>query len=199
MKKCTNCGEVKPPSEFGKKKGCAGGLRPCCKTCSNKVQRQYYATHFVENKASQKKYYEANKEKILAQRKEKYRKDREKGTKKARCRDPKKIREYALRTKYRIDAFEYNKVLEEQGGFCAICGGSNNGKTLAVDHDHETNQVRGLLCAQCNTVLGLIHDDPVIASRIIFYLGEFQLLKVFGIPVELPAAGLEKMELIHVS
>lgn len=49
-------------------------------------------------------------------------------------------------------------MLEEQGGLCAICG--NPLEVPCVDHDHETNQVRGLLCNPCNRGLGLFKDKP---------------------------------------
>ena len=57
-----------------------------------------------------------------------------------------------------ITAEEYEQRLARQGGQCAICYAteSNNGKMFAVDHDHETGVVRGLLCTQCNLLLGHI-------------------------------------------
>jgi hypothetical protein len=61
---------------------------------------------------------------------------------------------------------QYDAKLTEQSGVCAICrlprGRSLCGrsKDLAIDHDHVTNQLRGLLCDDCNIGLGLFHDDP---------------------------------------
>jgi hypothetical protein len=57
-------------------------------------------------------------------------------------------------------------------GRCEICGKSDaqNGKLLAVDHDHETGKLRGLLCGQCNTVLGLVKDEPAVLLRAAEYL-----------------------------
>lgn len=47
-------------------------------------------------------------------------------------------------------------MLEGQGGGCAICGATEAGagKSFHVDHCHETNKIRGLLCNRCNTHLG---------------------------------------------
>ena len=71
------------------------------------------------------------------------------------------IDKYRLRT-YNLPAQTYVAMLAEQGGRCAICcqpeTSAYKGKViaLAVDHDHETGQVRGLLCARCNVLLGAI-------------------------------------------
>jgi hypothetical protein len=64
---------------------------------------------------------------------------------------------------------DFVRMLESQGGICAICGGVNaNGKALCVDHDHACcpgdgscgRCVRGLLCGNCNHALGHMRDDP---------------------------------------
>jgi Recombination endonuclease VII len=62
----------------------------------------------------------------------------------------------ALKTQFGISLEDYEKILESQNGVCAICGGGAGRKNsrFAVDHDHETGRVRGLLCLYCNTRLG---------------------------------------------
>lgn len=53
-------------------------------------------------------------------------------------------------------------MFKAQGGRCAICSGvgtQRGGRPLGVDHDHTTLNVRGLLCSNCNTTLGLMGDD----------------------------------------
>lgn len=64
-----------------------------------------------------------------------------------------------LKSVYGISVDEYQAMLDAQNGKCAICDSDNNGKTLNVDHDHETGVVRALLCHGCNTALGLLGDD----------------------------------------
>jgi hypothetical protein len=60
-------------------------------------------------------------------------------------------REYALRRRFNISLEEYEKILESQGRVCALCGKEcSTGVRLAVDHDHESGHVRGLLCTRCN-------------------------------------------------
>jgi Autographiviridae endonuclease VII len=67
--------------------------------------------------------------------------------------------------KFGITPEEYERRLEEQGGVCAICRQPETvtwkGKVraLAVDHDHETGEVRGLLCLKCNRGIGYFDDD----------------------------------------
>ena len=54
----------------------------------------------------------------------------------------------------------YERMFTEQNGLCAICvKPESNGRRLAMDHDHATGRIRGLLCRNCNMALGLLKDD----------------------------------------
>lgn len=70
-----------------------------------------------------------------------------------------------------LTADEYALILEHQGGACAICQRAT-GKTrrLAVDHDHQSGQVRGLLCKPCNRLLGHARDSVEFFERSASYL-----------------------------
>ena len=59
---------------------------------------------------------------------------------------------------------------EMQGESCAICNGGTSKHFLAVDHDHRTGEVRGLLCANCNKVLGRFRDSVERFRRAAAYL-----------------------------
>jgi hypothetical protein len=69
-------------------------------------------------------------------------------------------RDETLQKKYHITEEIYSQILAAQNGVCAICKCHQRYKRLAVDHDHKTSQVRGLLCEQCNRGLGRFFDSP---------------------------------------
>jgi hypothetical protein len=86
-------------------------------------------------------------------------------------------RAYYYERKFGVTIAEYEAMLAAQGGRCAVCrnpekrgrrGGGT--KLLAVDHDHETGQVRGLVCHDCNTGLGMFLEDPELLERAAEYL-----------------------------
>jgi hypothetical protein len=81
---------------------------------------------------------------------------------------------YGLKRHYGLSVVEYESLLVKQNGLCAICGKPQsdprkNGR-LCVDHDHDTNEIRGLLCSNCNTALGLMKDDIHRLAKAIEYL-----------------------------
>lgn len=76
-----------------------------------------------------------------------------------------------LESTYGIDAEEYNRIFKLQGGRCAVCRNKPASKRFAVDHDHQTGEVRGILCKRCNhDLLGGAHDAPTLLWRAIGYL-----------------------------
>ena len=68
--------------------------------------------------------------------------------------------------KYNLTEDEYQGILQAQGWACAICGGDAE----AVDHDHTTGRVRGILCRKCNTGLGHFVDSEANLKSAITYL-----------------------------
>jgi hypothetical protein len=79
-----------------------------------------------------------------------------------------------MRRNYGIEPADYYKMLDEQGGGCAICGSKTPGykgkKKFAVDHCHATGAVRGVLCHPCNKALGLFKDEPEIMVKAAAYI-----------------------------
>lgn len=75
--------------------------------------------------------------------------------------------------KYGVSDHAYASMLSEQWGCCAICRTTVPGrrdKFFAVDHNHTTGAVRGLLCQSCNRAIGLLKDDPSILRAAATYL-----------------------------
>lgn len=80
--------------------------------------------------------------------------------------NPVKVKEQNVRNAYGISVDEYNELLAQK---CAICGGT----ATVLDHDHETNKIRGALCDYCNKMLGFARDDPAYLVRAAEYLQRF--------------------------
>lgn len=75
-----------------------------------------------------------------------------------------------LKRTYGITIDDYYDMLVFQGGTCYICNGGTSRRYLAVDHNHKTEEVRGLLCATCNKVLAAVRDDPERLRKAAQYL-----------------------------
>lgn len=93
-------------------------------------------------------------------------------------------RDQMLRRLYGITEEQYEEMLTEQGGCCALCGkppkpgGKRNAGRLHVDHDHATGRVRRLLCNNCNHGLGTFFDDPDLMRRAADYIERFRQVAV---------------------
>lgn len=69
-------------------------------------------------------------------------------------------------------------MYRSQGGVCAVCNQPERARTvtgkhvrrLSLDHDHESNMARALLCSSCNAALGYIQDNLTIARSLVRYL-----------------------------
>ena len=85
---------------------------------------------------------------------------------------PQKAFAKALKGKYNLTIDDYDQLLLDQNGSCAICNGSETGHLgrFVVDHDHLTGKVRGLLCWSCNVGIGHLKDNPKILVSAANYL-----------------------------
>ena len=82
--------------------------------------------------------------------------------------------------KYGITSEEFELLCRQCGGKCPIChcelvfdGPKGNPRKAAIDHDHDTNEVRGILCVRCNLGIGQLGDDPAAVQRAADYLKSF--------------------------
>ena len=162
-KVCNICKIEKSIDEFYKDKSGRLGVRNTCKECSKSYNEkwrmehpeysdQYHATHQEE----ERQYFE--KIKTIRQIKDK----------KRYAQNTKKLRAYKRHLKYGITDQQYHAILVLQSGVCAICHqpeirlnkADGTILPLAVDHNHDTGEIRGLLCHSCNLALGIFKDDP---------------------------------------
>lgn len=90
--------------------------------------------------------------------------------------NPNIVKEMNLKYSVGINLEEYNRLFGLQEGCCAICGihQSKLKKRLAVDHCHETGEIRSLLCSKCNCGLGQYNDDIVLLEKAIKYLKKYK-------------------------
>lgn len=88
-------------------------------------------------------------------------------------------RDRYLRSKYGITEAKYNKMHEEQDHSCKICKRhqDNFKNRLAVDHDHKTKEVRGLLCFYCNKRVVGRHNKESVKKLVVYILPEYSLIK----------------------
>jgi hypothetical protein len=149
-KRCSKCKEVKPLDEFVKDNRKKYGRGSHCCACKSKAGSDWVKRNPEKHNA----YY------------------RGKPPKRKKPVSPEVRRAYAVK-EYGITVTEYNEMLNEQNGLCAICGSDNKGKTLHIDHEHKTRKVRRLLCRDCNLAIGFAREDVGILEKIIGYLKSF--------------------------
>lgn len=141
IKKCADCKEDKPLSDYHKANGKRLGVAGRCKECQSAYHKQWYAKNRERklkdwrriNLALKYGITEREWDEILA----------------------------AQGGGCAICGVSAGYIRSDRGGV----------KRLSVDHDHQTGAVRGLLCDACNTGLGKFRDDPGLLARAISYLG----------------------------
>lgn len=80
------------------------------------------------------------------------------------------IRAQHLKQAYNMSVEDYDRMYSAQSGLCTICSRWRAHGVLVVDHDHETNKVRSLLCASCNIGIGHLQDNAKLLLRAAEYL-----------------------------
>lgn len=153
MKQCGICGNHKPYKDYHKSSTSKDGCQHRCKECSKTIRKEYHLKNKEKYNLKNKLWVEQNRE---------------------------AIRNYQL-AKYGITQVDYEYLREQQKECCAICGRHEtlikrcNYKgavqhALHVDHCHTTGKVRGLLCFNCNALLGKCRDSISILNNAIRYL-----------------------------
>lgn len=144
-KKCNTCGEEKDLSDYG--------------NCTNRLSKKVYKKNQCNRCRNilRRRANELNKPA--------YRLERFKGR---------------LKTRFNMRIEDFNKLLDAQDSKCAICkepiillGDCKKSKKHAIDHDHRTGKIRGILCNVCNVGLGHFKDNIFLLERAIEYLGKY--------------------------
>ena len=161
------------------------GRRAANPEAAREKGRRWYGANKEKAAESARTYYEANKEAILeknrayrAANKEELAEKSRKWSEANKERRAETGRVYNLRREFGMSPDAYGRKHELQKGRCEICGkpetnlDHRTGKPLrlAVDHDHDTQIVRSLLCRKCNQVLGLLQDSPTLLRKALSYL-----------------------------
>jgi uncharacterized protein YpuA (DUF1002 family) len=157
MKTCTKCGVTKPLFEFYKTRPTQ--CKKCCKfqRIKNSAQKSEYDRKRYAEKADQIKQYQ---KKYKAENP-----DRKKQTQ----------NKTHLKMRYGLTPHDKQKMLDEQNNCCAICGVEFvDAKATHVDHNHDTNKVRGILCRSCNIGLGHFKDSTEFLLEAIEYLKKYE-------------------------
>lgn len=155
-KKCTKCNTVKPVNQFGVRTRASGKTYPRnhCRDCE-----AAYAS----------KYRKVYKDKWLKTKRAWYAKHPEERT-------YTKWRSFAR--KNGIDPNAVIKYIKWHPNQCDICSKpSKDGKSLHVDHCHDTNDIRGMLCDNCNKALGMFQSNTGIMKSAIEYLKNAPMFK----------------------
>jgi hypothetical protein len=166
MKRCNSCGRTLSLDQFSKSGSTKDGVQTYCKSCNNERYRERPGPMREKYLVRRRADYQKNHDKIIEKSRAKYKAHPE--------RSALASRKWLLKRRYGLTMERYDAMVKAQGGKCAICGGDPSGPLnggvslrLFVDHDHSCctgkdscgECVRGLLCSNCNLVLGQISDS----------------------------------------
>jgi hypothetical protein len=152
-KRCSKCGNDKLLIEFSESEVTPDGLYSWCKSCQRVYLRQRLRTTVepdpLTSKILQRAQLERHEKRLQARKRSR------------------------LLHMYGITPQQHDQMLEAQGYLCALCGCELTADAVpSVDHSHETDIIRGIVCRKCNLMIGLAEDDPKILYLGIKYLHE---------------------------
>ena len=161
---CNSCNEKKELSLFAKNKSNFAGVNSECKRCRSKRR----TTQEYRNQENKRRSTPEQKKRMYLS----FVKYKNKNKKKVALTQKK----WFLKKFYGLSYDQYQNILKSQDNKCAICGldQKNCARTFNVDHKHEEGKVRGILCNNCNTGIGLFKENEMIMHKAINYLIEHQ-------------------------
>lgn len=148
-KVCSFCKKSKPLTEYWKQSKTSNRIHSRCKEC---MKDEYYLwNHSLKGKVSRhlrnKRFYKKHHESCLDEH---------------------------LRQKFGVPKGTYQRMIVKQKNRCAVCNKKESwNRRLSLDHNHKTNEVRGLLCHKCNSAIGFAQENTKILKLMIQYLQKY--------------------------
>lgn len=168
---CTKCDSWKSVEEFHRSWTTISGYTRICKLCNNDKTKEW-AQNNPDKKNNQSRTWRAKQtelhveeRKIHEQSIEVLRKEYKKSPEKRY-----KLASSKRKYRYRITEEQFQKLVIDSNGRCAICG--ETPYDLYLDHDHNNSFIRGLTCRDCNLGLGFFKDNPILLQSAITYLAQ---------------------------
>lgn len=175
-KRCPDCLEVKAVRDFGANASRPDELAHYCKMCFRRRANEHYQRSRAAQGATVREAYvpPAGHRRCAQCREVKrltefHRAPQQSGGDNCYCKDCRKVQARAthLKRSYGMTVAEYDAMVEEQGGVCACC---RERPPQHVDHDHQTGEVRGVVCFRCNAGIGQFSDRADLMRNAITYL-----------------------------
>lgn len=182
MKICSLCKENKNRWDFYNRKGGIDGLSHHCKICSNERHEKWAIKNRKRLLKNYADYRKKNITRIREYDRRRYRNNlerREDALRRSRAwkhANPRLKKDKDLKRRFGITLKDYENIFESQKGVCVICNKpetlirQNSKCGLAIDHCHISGKIRGLLCNNCNRILGMLKEDVFILKNMISYL-----------------------------
>ena len=175
---CTTCDTFKEWSDFYPLKRGKNGRQSRCRTCSIKATTQWRQSNPEQVREYDRRWRRENRTKRLESERrliQNRNEHPENYAKTWRQKNPEKAKELSRIHSWKsaninITYDEYLHLKKIQDNKCAICNSLPSTKELAVDHNHTTGSIRGLLCDRCNKCLGLFKDDSNLLHNAFSYL-----------------------------
>ncbi len=162
-KRCPRCHETFRSSEFYGNPSAPDGLQGYCKACTAERLRIRSSARIHSDPSTIERACTACG--IVKSGNQFFRNRHTRDGIDARCKSCKKVRN--IQVKYGLGSDAHEAILLAQDGRCGCC---KKTRPLCVDHDHETNKVRGLLCQPCNLAIGLLGDSVTGVRSALMYL-----------------------------
>ena len=170
VKSCKRCKGRLPLSQFGKDKARKDGISFYCLACNVKLAKIWRQSHPKSDKRTrqltteQKQRYYQKQRIWLANNRDRSAQNRKRYYATHKAQVNRLHKKSYLKTRYNLTLEEYSELMQVG---CMVCYSQVR---LHIDHDHKSGVVRGVLCSQCNTALGLMQESPERFQRAILYL-----------------------------